>query len=1240
MIEIFITLGPDDEFRTAVPLGEYTIGRDPSADIVVNHPTISRRHARLVVDEQDVVLIDLGSGNGTSIEEVPLSGPARLYEGQTARLGDALLRARRALDLESLPDTSGNYRKGPVAAQGGMGAIHEARQRAMGRKVAMKVMLRENSAGGMRRFINEARITGMLEHPNIVPVHEVGVDAEGRVFYTMKFVGGTTLAEALSALRAKAPGAARQYSLPVLLTIFQKACDAIAFAHNRGVRHRDIKPENVMIGDFGEVLVLDWGLAKERGFGGAGDSMDDESEGESPGPALRTIEGCVLGTPAYMSPEQARGEVGAMDERSDTYALGAVLHEILYLQPPVSGDSPAEILQKVAYGSPDPLPKRGGAHLPGCRVPPSLEAVRRKALARDPGQRYQQVKDLQADIAAYQSGFATAAEGAGLATHLWLLIKRNRGVSAAILAGFALLAVATLLFTGSLMHALRKTQDALARAEESARKEQLAADARIEALEMAKQAEQQAGHAAKLAERSQSEAEAASQEAARKASEAEAANSRASAAEADKAATAAATAKKFAATAEAMVRQGDLAHAMDNIESAIRLAPASAAYLTLRANLLQSSRRFDEAAAAYRAALDVGGDARAEENLRLSEDFSARRGADGAIPFDVMQDLGAALREQGRNDELRFLEMTEQEASGETSLAEPSAGDENLRRALAEFVSQPGWNEGRVSAFPGGGIRLDLSGLDVRSLEILRPLDVRSLDLRGTQASDLSPLYDMLLEELSVAANTGDLSQLMVRRLRSLDLNGSAVSDLGPLAGAPLENLWMDGAPVESLEPLRGMPLKALHANAPRIKDFSVIGTLAKLQELSLPARAAGVPVAGLGALDKVWHPRFQAEGWMPGAVFRILSARSDEAWEKWGDALKKLGAADLGPHRVTVVKEASDPQPLPDTFDLDLRGTGASDLSALRGIPLHRLYLDTARWPVDLTPLAKHRWLQHLVLAGANTPTLQGVLDSPALKSIVLSTETADVSRLLKHPSLRWAGYKADPSTRLPTTSVKDLFADRLKFPDSLRHPLSGRKPLPPFLFDNAKEGESGWKLSPAETTATGMVWRPDPPKEGGRGGGYIEFFQRGANAAPSYFSVPKNFFTREATLYGCSLSFDLRAEGDGVPADCEIVVKSPFRSLYCTLAGKQPSPEWRNFVVAFRESEGWTNGSPQGPPATAEDLRTILSKVSEVLIRADYYKSAKYQQTGLDDVALWDPGETTIRYGRPQRQEFYRPQ
>ena len=190
---------------------------------------------------------------------------------------------------------------------GGMGTVYLAEDRELNRLVAIKVLNTPEATEDLRnRMTREAQIIARLEHPGIVPVHDVGVLPDGRVFYAMKFVRGSRLDEYN----------AQDSSIRDRLRKFQAVCDAVAFAHAHGVIHRDLKPQNIMIGSFGEVLVLDWGVAKIR---------DDPRSSAS----FQTMEGTVIGTRHYMSPEQARGEIDELDERSDIYALGAVLYFLL-----------------------------------------------------------------------------------------------------------------------------------------------------------------------------------------------------------------------------------------------------------------------------------------------------------------------------------------------------------------------------------------------------------------------------------------------------------------------------------------------------------------------------------------------------------------------------------------------------------------------------------------------------------------------------------------------------------------------------------------------------------------------------------------------------------------------------------------------------------------------------------------------------------------------------------------------
>ena len=239
---------------------------------------------------------------------------------------------------------AGRYEVGAEIARGGMGAVYSAVDRAFDREVAVK-LVREEFVGtdAAKRFFVEARITGQLQHPGIPPIHEVGTLPDGRPYLVMKLVKGRTLSDLL--LERESPGG----ELDRFLLIFEQICLAVAFAHARGVIHRDLKPQNVMVGAFGEVQVMDWGLAKRltdaeptMPRGAAASSRADDAE--------PTRFGTVLGTLAYMPPEQARGETDRLDARSDVFGLGAILCEILTGKPPHTGANFDAVRVKIAAG--------------------------------------------------------------------------------------------------------------------------------------------------------------------------------------------------------------------------------------------------------------------------------------------------------------------------------------------------------------------------------------------------------------------------------------------------------------------------------------------------------------------------------------------------------------------------------------------------------------------------------------------------------------------------------------------------------------------------------------------------------------------------------------------------------------------------------------------------------------------------------------------------------------------------
>jgi WD40 repeat protein/serine/threonine protein kinase len=363
----------------------------------------------------------LASGIGLPPTDAPAELRSRLEEDLKCLELLNALRPAASGPAQALPlgEVGERYRLTRLHAAGGIGQVWLAHDNDLGRDVALKELRPERALDGQMqaRFLHEARITGQLQHPGIVPVYELvpgrtdaeeGPSPEGP-YYTMRFVQGRTLTAAVKAYHEKrAGGTAGPLDLAALLNAFVSICNTVAYAHSRGVIHRDLKGLNVVLGDFGEVMVLDWGFAKRLGTGvrdqesgvrgqesGETEETSEAATGTSEGwlqSPDHTLAGQVVGTPAYLAPEQAAGRRDLIDCRTDVYGLGAILYEILTNRPPFTGDNSKEILRKVR----EEEPAWPETVCPG--VPPALAAVCRRALARDPAERYPSAAALGREV--------------------------------------------------------------------------------------------------------------------------------------------------------------------------------------------------------------------------------------------------------------------------------------------------------------------------------------------------------------------------------------------------------------------------------------------------------------------------------------------------------------------------------------------------------------------------------------------------------------------------------------------------------------------------------------------------------------------------------------------------------------------------------------------------------------------------------------------------------------------------
>jgi serine/threonine protein kinase len=304
--------------------------------------------------------------------------------------------------LVLVPRDQTRYEGDKLLGRGGMGEVKLARDHDIGRKVAVKRLLDDDNPHAVARFIDEVRTVGSLEHPNIVPIHDVGVDEDGALFFVMKYVEGETLESIIEKLDAGDPAYHKRYGFEARLDLFIGLLRALQYAHSQGLVHRDVKPANIMVGGYGEVVLMDWGIAhrmrSEARLTNLSDQFGDRASTE-------TVDGSVVGTPQYMSPEQAAGDVANLDGRSDLYSAAVVLYELLTLRPYVQAGQTA--MQTVVAVTQRELPSvTEGAydHPHQLSVPVELRHFLRSALARNKDDRFATAEELIATFEGVRSG--------------------------------------------------------------------------------------------------------------------------------------------------------------------------------------------------------------------------------------------------------------------------------------------------------------------------------------------------------------------------------------------------------------------------------------------------------------------------------------------------------------------------------------------------------------------------------------------------------------------------------------------------------------------------------------------------------------------------------------------------------------------------------------------------------------------------------------------------------------------
>ena len=818
-----------------------------------------------------------------------------------------------AIYAEEVGDEIGPYTLRRELGEGGFGVVWLAEQSVpISRMVALKVVKAGmDTRQVLARFEAERQALAMMDHPNIARVLDAGATRTGRPYFAMEMVNGVPITrycdEASLGTRER-------------LELFRDVCAAINHAHQKGIIHRDIKPSNVMVAILGDrpvVKVIDFGIAKA-------------TQGKLAEHTLFTREGQFIGTPVYMSPEQAGSGGQDIDTRSDIYALGILLYELLTGSPPfdprslssANEDEMRRIIREVeperpssrliTLGDEDRRQFARSRHIEPDRinhlVEPDLDWIVMKAIEKDRARRYETANAFSADIAHFLADEPVNARPPSARYQFQKFARRNRAALRVALVIAAVLVIATVVSGMLAVRAIRAERKSTAALEELR-----------------------------------------------------------------------ATAPAFVIQASSLAAEERFDEAIEKLDYALTLQPLEADYRIAKADLLQCQLKLGEAAEAYRGALRVRpGDTRARESAELCDELlAAPLSEQGTLSRESLAKLHHAMEAQHRPVAeimpVARLLGEEQDHLVEYWLARlkdlPAMANRPLQERLTfrdDGLLELDLRDSNVTALdsfaamPLGGLdlagcvgledfaplrefrsltELDLKGTGVTVLSPLAGLPLESLDLSDTRVSDLSPLRELKLRSLKLRdTRVSELSPLAGQPLEVLDASSIPATDYSPLAGAPLVICDLRNSPLSDLSFLRDSPLEELTlAGCSQARGFAVLAGLKSLRHLALPQSYRGLPEqerAAIGALRD--HPALEEiQSELRSGPFLLNETRSsEEFWVSWDRERDLTGALRAGGFKFELT-------PLPaGTYRLDISDQAFEDLSILKGVPISELSL------------------------------------------------------------------------------------------------------------------------------------------------------------------------------------------------------------------------------------------------------------------------------------------------------------